>query len=68
MSDFDSLLIVYLSVIEYLEKLEDRPVVCQAQPGFLSRLIPTEAPQDGEPWKDIRQDIHSNIIPGLTHW
>jgi aromatic-L-amino-acid decarboxylase len=43
-------------------------VASQVQPGFLSKLIPDHAPEDGEPWDLISSDYQSKIMPGITHW
>ena len=57
-----------LPVINYHDTLEDRRVVSQVEPGYLAKLIPDHAPQDGENWEDIQKDIEDKIVPGLTHW
>ena len=38
------------------------------EPGYLRKLLPAEAPQDGEPWAAIQQDVEAKIMPGITHW
>lgn len=38
------------------------------QPGYLRELLPDSAPADGETFDAIRADVHSKIMPGLTHW
>lgn len=57
-----------LSVITYFENLGDRNVVSTVEPGYLRKLLPNEAPQTGEPWATIRQDMEGQIMPGITHW
>lgn len=37
-------------------------------PGYLHTMIPKTAPESGEEWKDIMQDIERVIMPGITHW
>jgi len=56
------------SVIEYRRTIADRNVVSKVEPGYLKKLLPDNAPQEGEPWADIQKDIESKIMPGLTHW
>lgn len=38
------------------------------EPGYLRPLIPSSAPQEGQPWSEIQPDINRVIMPGLTHW
>ena len=37
-------------------------------PGYLRSLVPSAAPEHGEPWPAIQADIARAIQPGLTHW
>lgn len=55
-------------VVDYYENITDHSVVSQVEPGYLRKLLPTAAPEDGEAWSAIRADIDSKIVPGLTHW
>lgn len=43
-------------------------MAAQVEPGFLSKVIPGEAPQQGEPWEAIERDYKEKIMPGITHW
>lgn len=58
------------SICDYYARLQrnELPVASQVQPGFLSKLIPDHAPEDGEPWDLISSDYQSKIMPGITHW
>lgn len=38
------------------------------EPGYLRKLLPDHAPEDGEAWSDIQKDVEDKIVPGLTHW
>lgn len=38
------------------------------KPGYLHELLPTEAPEHPESWKDVMKDIDEKIMPGMTHW
>lgn len=38
------------------------------EPGYLRKLLPDEAPREGEAWTDIQKDIEAKILPGITHW
>ncbi|CAJ2501965.1 Uu.00g048180.m01.CDS01 [Anthostomella pinea] len=55
-------------IIIYYETIEDRRVTPTVEPGYLRKLLPEEAPQEGEPWADIQKDIEAKIMPGITHW
>jgi aromatic-L-amino-acid decarboxylase len=54
--------------VKYYDTVEDRNVVSTVEPGYLRKLLPDHAPEDGEPWSDIQKDVESKIVPGLTHW
>ncbi|KAJ4406820.1 hypothetical protein N0V82_010046 [Gnomoniopsis sp. IMI 355080] len=55
-------------IVDYYENITDLPVVSQVEPGYLRKILPPAAPQDGEAWDTIRRDIDAKIVPGLTHW
>ncbi|KAK4231357.1 pyridoxal phosphate-dependent transferase [Podospora fimiseda] len=55
-------------IINYFDTLPTRDVVSQVEPGYLRKLLPTQAPTEGEPWPSIQKDIESKIMPGITHW
>lgn len=45
-----------------------RPVLPSVEPGYLHDLLPTKIPEKSESWKDVMEDLNSQILPGLTHW
>lgn len=53
---------------KYYSTLHERPVVPSISPGWLHKLLPESAPQQGEAWETIAQDLESKIMPGVTHW
>ncbi|KAK0619814.1 pyridoxal phosphate-dependent transferase, partial [Immersiella caudata] len=55
-------------IISYYDNISERPVKSTVEPGYLRKLLPSEAPEDGEEWSDIQQDIEAKIMPGITHW
>ncbi|KAI1818322.1 pyridoxal phosphate-dependent transferase [Poronia punctata] len=55
-------------IVKYYDTIEERPVLPSVEPGYLRKLLPQEAPQDGEAWADIQKDIESKVLPGITHW
>ena len=55
-------------IADYYENIEQYPVLAQVQPGQIRRLLPDTAPQSGEPFDSILEDIGKIILPGITHW
>lgn len=51
-----------------VENSSPLPVCSQVQPGYLAKLLPSEAPLKGESFDDILKDISEKIMPGITHW
>ncbi|KAH7662307.1 Aromatic-L-amino-acid decarboxylase protein [Dioscorea alata] len=55
-------------IADYYRGIEQYPVRSQAEPGYLSKLLPDTPPIFSEPIDTILEDIKKDIIPGLTHW
>lgn len=55
-------------IVDYYETITDLPVASRVEPGYLRKILPASAPQEGEAWDAIRRDIDAKIVPGLTHW
>jgi aromatic-L-amino-acid decarboxylase len=55
-------------VAEYLEHVEDLPVLAQIEPGDLKAQLPAAPPEMGEPMEHIIADVDRLIVPALTHW
>ncbi|KAI8635306.1 hypothetical protein F5Y19DRAFT_407316 [Xylariaceae sp. FL1651] len=55
-------------IVKYYDTIEDRRVVPTVEPGYLRKLLPEEAPEEGEAWADIQKDIETKVLPGITHW
>ena len=55
-------------VAKYLQDVERFPVLSRAVPGDLRRRLPARAPETGEPFDAILQDLNELILPGITHW
>jgi aromatic-L-amino-acid decarboxylase len=53
---------------KYYTNLPERTVIPSIAPGYLQKLLPSSAPQQGEQWDAIAKDIESKIMPGVTHW
>lgn len=55
-------------IADYLETLEDRPVMATVEPGDIRAMIPSTAPAEAEPMGDILDDLDRVVMPGVTHW
>ncbi len=52
-------------IADYLENIRDRRVLPTVEPGYLHKLIPDHAPQEGEKWEDVFKDVERVIMPGV---
>jgi aromatic-L-amino-acid/L-tryptophan decarboxylase len=55
-------------IARYYETIEDRPVLAQIAPGQIRSQLPGHAPEEGEPFERMLQDVEKIIMPGVTHW
>ena len=55
-------------IADYWTRVEDMPVLSQAQPNDLYNVLPDKAPQSSEDFTDVMQDVEKLIMPGITHW
>src|ERR1044072_2953746 len=55
-------------VADYLDHVEDLPVLSQIEPGDLKAQLPTSLPAKGEDMAQIIADVDRLIVPALTHW
>ncbi|KAL3137675.1 hypothetical protein ABBQ38_004950 [Trebouxia sp. C0009 RCD-2024] len=55
-------------ICDYYARVDDLPVRSPVEPGYLHEQLPKEAPQQGETWEAIMEDVNKCIVPGLTHW
>lgn len=55
-------------IAEYLEQVEDLPVLAQIEPGDLKAQLPAHPPEQGEAMEQIIADVDRLIVPALTHW
>jgi aromatic-L-amino-acid decarboxylase len=53
---------------DYLERIDELPVLAQVKPGELSGLLPGEAPEQAEPFANVLRDLDELILPALTNW
>jgi aromatic-L-amino-acid decarboxylase len=55
-------------VADYLDQVEDLPVLSRIEPGDLKAQLPVAPPETGEPMEQIIADVDRLIVPALTHW
>src|SRR5215475_6250356 len=55
-------------IAEYYKRIESFPVRAQVSPGEVRSSLPAKAPQQGEAFEHILQDVEKLILPGITHW
>lgn len=55
-------------VADYLERVEEFPVLSRAEPGEVRSGLAAQPPTEGEPWDRILGDLDELILPGVTHW
>ncbi|MGB7925438.1 MAG: pyridoxal-dependent decarboxylase [Pyrinomonadaceae bacterium] len=53
---------------DYLEQIEERPVLAQVEPGDLKAQLPPAPPEKGEAMDEMLADVDRLIVPALTHW
>jgi len=52
----------------YMESVEDYPVLAQVKPGEIRSRLPDHAPEHGEPFEAVMEDLNEIVMPGVTHW
>ena len=55
-------------VASYLERLQDLPVLSQAEPGDIRAALPPSPPNEPERFASVLRDLDDVLLPGLTHW
>ncbi|GCC17316.1 hypothetical protein chiPu_0020530 [Chiloscyllium punctatum] len=55
-------------IAKYLSTVRERRVSPDVKPGYMRDLLPDRAPQEGESWSSIFEDIERIIMPGVVHW
>jgi len=55
-------------VADYMENVEDYPVLSPVEPGEIRSRLPEHPPEHGERWDLIIKDVTDVILPGVTHW
>lgn len=53
---------------DYIDGVEDRPVMSPAAPGDVAGRLAQAPPDEGEPMEAIFRDFERVVLPGITHW
>jgi aromatic-L-amino-acid decarboxylase len=53
---------------DYQQQVERYPVRSVLKPGEFRAGLPAHAPESGESFQAILDDLNSKILPGITHW
>ena len=52
----------------YLERVGELPVLAQIEPGVVRSRLPATAPEQGEPFSAVLEDVEEILLPAMTHW
>ena len=55
-------------IADYFENIEQFPVLSQVEPDWLKNNLPDSAPEHGESFPQIFEDVENLILPAATHW
>jgi aromatic-L-amino-acid decarboxylase len=55
-------------IADYLSHPERYPVLARVRPGDIAKALPTQAPENPEPFDAIMADVDRVLVPGVTHW
>ena len=55
-------------IVDYLESVEQYPVLSTVSPGEIRSVLPEKPPIDGERFDVMLKDVSELIMPGITHW
>jgi aromatic-L-amino-acid decarboxylase len=53
-------------ICDYMDGLSLRRVTPNVEPGYLRKLLPSQAPQHPEDWDTIMADVDTKIMPGVN--
>ncbi|MBX3281306.1 MAG: amino acid decarboxylase [Acidobacteria bacterium] len=53
---------------EYFERIEGFPVLSQVEPDSVKSALPAAAPEHGESFDAVLDDVDDIILPAVTHW
>lgn len=52
----------------YREQVDEYPVLARVEPGEVASRLSASPPEEGEPFRDILDDVDRIVLPGITHW
>lgn len=55
-------------IADYYQNVGQYPVLSQVAPGKIMEDLPFSAPENGEDFRVMMQDVEKIIMPGITHW
>jgi len=55
-------------IADYMERVEELPVLSKVAPGEVRGRLPEHPPESGEPFEAVLRDLDEIILPGVTHW
>jgi len=55
-------------VADYMEHVEELPVLSPVKPGQIRAAIPPQPPEGAEDMAQIIRDFKEIVLPGITHW
>ena len=55
-------------IADYLNNIENLPVLPDVKPGEIRKKLPSTAPEKKEEMSEILNDVDKIILPGVTHW
>jgi aromatic-L-amino-acid/L-tryptophan decarboxylase len=55
-------------IADYYTKIETFPVLSRVAPGEIRSALPPKAPEKGEAFNVMLEDVNRLVLPGITHW
>jgi len=55
-------------IADYMEQVEQYPVLSRVEPGEIASMIPDAAPETSDGFASMLSDLDDVVMPGITHW
>jgi aromatic-L-amino-acid decarboxylase len=55
-------------IADYMEQVEEYPVLSTVKPGDIRAMLPEQPPTIGEGFDQVLSDLDRVVLPGITHW
>jgi aromatic-L-amino-acid decarboxylase len=55
-------------IADYMERVEEYPVLPDVKPGETASKIPDQAPETSDGFASMLADLDTVVMPGVTHW